>query len=82
VDLTTEPIPKPNQRISPRAAHADIDRDRVVLRNHLLIYIRRAWHVVEPSTIYLENWYIDLIAERHVEAVTAGQNKYTTARRG
>jgi hypothetical protein len=30
--------------------------------------------VVEPSTVYLENWHIDLIAE-HLEAVTAGQIK-------
>jgi hypothetical protein len=36
--------------------------------------IRHAWHVVEPSTPYLENWHIDLIAE-HLEAVTAGQIK-------
>jgi hypothetical protein len=27
--------------------------------------------VVEPSTIYLENWHIDLIAE-YLQAVTAG----------
>jgi hypothetical protein len=75
VDPTTEPIPKarPSPRISPRAAHADIDRDRVVLRNSLRLYIKHAWHVVEPSTVYLENWHIDLIAE-HVEAVTAGSD--------
>ena len=30
--------------------------------------------MVEPSTTYLENWHIDLIAE-HLEAVTAGQIK-------
>ena len=30
--------------------------------------------MVEPSTVYLENWHIDLIAE-HLEAVTAGQIK-------
>jgi hypothetical protein len=63
VELTTEPIPKPKPRTSPRAAQADVDRDRVVLRNHLRLYIRQAWHVVEPSTVYLENWHIDLIAE-------------------
>jgi hypothetical protein len=32
------------------------------------------WHVVAPSTVYLENWHIDLIAE-YLEAVTAGQIK-------
>jgi hypothetical protein len=44
--------------------------DRVMLRNDLRLYIRHAWHVVEPSTVYLENWHIDLIAE-YLEAVTA-----------
>lgn len=51
-----------------------IDADRIVLRNSLRLYIKKAWHVVEPSTVYLENWHIDLIAE-HLEAVTAGQIK-------
>jgi hypothetical protein len=44
--------------------------DRVMLRDDLRLYIRQAWHVVEPSTVYLENWHIDLIAE-YLEAVTA-----------
>jgi hypothetical protein len=48
--------------------------DRVMLRNDLRLYIRQAWHVVEPSTVYLENWHIDLIAE-YLEAVTAGHIK-------
>jgi hypothetical protein len=34
-----------------------------VLSNSLRLYIRHAWHVVEPSTVYLENWHVDLIAE-------------------
>jgi hypothetical protein len=42
-----------------------------VLSNKLRVYIRHAWHVVGPSTVYLENWHIDLIAE-YLEAVTAG----------
>jgi hypothetical protein len=46
----------------------------MVLSDDLRVYIRHAWHVVEPSTIYLENWHIDLIAE-YLEAVTAGQIK-------
>src|ERR1700733_9511222 len=50
------------------------DGGRIVLRNSLRLYIRQAWHVVEPSTVYLENWHIDLIAE-HLEAVTFGQIK-------
>src|SRR6202795_22238 len=48
--------------------------DRIVLRNNLRLYIKEALHVVEPATVYLENWHIDLIAE-YLEAVTAGQIK-------
>jgi hypothetical protein len=50
------------------------DGERIVLRNILRIYIKHAWHVVEPSTVYLENWHIDLIAD-YLEAVTAGHIK-------
>jgi len=45
-----------------------------VLANSLRLYIQEAWHMIEPSTVYLDNWHIDLIAE-HLEAVTAGQIK-------
>src|ERR1700682_5629868 len=51
-----------------------IEVDRIYLRNNLRLYIREAWHVVEPSTVYLENWHIDLIAE-YLEAVTGGEVK-------
>src|ERR1700724_2656748 len=61
-------------RINPPEAQDEIDLDSIVLRNDLRLYIRSAWHVVEPSTVYLENWHIDLIAE-YLEAVTAGQIK-------
>ena len=44
-----------------------------VLANDLRLYIRHAWHVVEPSTVYLENCRIELIAE-HREAVTVGSD--------
>jgi hypothetical protein len=44
-----------------------------VLSDDLRLYIRAAWHVVEPSTVYLENWHIDLIAENR-EAVTVGSD--------
>ena len=52
----------------------DLASDQAVLANDLRLYIRHAWHVVEPSTVRLENWHIDLIAE-YLEAVTAGQIK-------
>jgi hypothetical protein len=63
-----------NPRNKPTEARDAIAVDRIVLRNDLRLYIREAWHVVEPSTVYLENWHIDLIAE-YLEAVTAGQIK-------
>jgi len=74
---TASSLPRttPNiQRANPREARAELTRDRVVLSNSLRLYIREAWHVVEPSTVYLEKWHIDLIAE-YLEAVTAGQIK-------
>src|ERR1700686_1419792 len=71
---TTSPILTPNLRNKPTEARDAIAVDRIVLRNDLRLYIREAWHVVEPSTVYLENWHIDLIAE-YLEAVTAGQIK-------
>jgi hypothetical protein len=60
---TTSPILTPSPRNRPTEARDAIALDRIVLRNDLRLYIREAWHVVEPSTIYLENCHIDLIAE-------------------
>jgi hypothetical protein len=37
------------------STQAELDCDRVVLSNSLRLYIRQAWHVVEPVTAYLEN---------------------------
>jgi hypothetical protein len=66
--------PNITTRINPPEAQDEIDLDSIVLRNDLRLYIRSAWHVVEPSTVYLENWHIDLIAD-YLQAVTAGQIK-------
>ena len=63
---------KPN--LEPSKAQEIPDCERVVLPNSLRLYIREAWYVVEPSTTYLGNWHIDLIAE-HIEEVTAGEIK-------
>jgi len=78
---TTSPILTANQRIKPTEARDAIAVDRIVLRNDLRLYIREAWHVVEPSTVYLENWHIDLIAE-YLEAVTARTSRTTRHSRG
>src|SRR6202040_4009161 len=79
MDLTaaaSPSIPRPTVPSTTRnnEARDAIEVDRIYLRNNLRLYIREAWHVVEPSTVYLENWHIDLIAE-YLEAVTAGQIK-------
>jgi hypothetical protein len=71
---TTSSLLRRTTKPNPRAPQPDLASDRVVLPDDLRLYIRHAWHVVEPSTVYLENWHIDLIAE-HLEAVTAGQIK-------
>jgi phage terminase large subunit-like protein len=34
-------------------------------------YIRQAWPVIEPATLYLHNWHIDIIAE-YLTAITDG----------
>ncbi len=38
----------------------------------LRIFIRQAWHVMEPTTPFVAGWHLDAIAE-HLEAVTQGQ---------
>ena len=57
----TTPTQNPSQRPRGNATEIEdgIDSDRVILRNNLRLYIREAWHVIEPSTVYLENWHID-----------------------
>jgi hypothetical protein len=70
-ETTTSSLLRRTTKPNPRATQPDLDSDRVVLSNKLRVYIRHAWHVVGPSTVYLENWHIDLIAE-YLEAVTAG----------
>ena len=77
MDPTSEQTPTPTPSAIHNSSEAMRDAlawDRVMLRSDLRLYIRSAWHVVEPSTVYLENWHIDLIAE-YLEAVTAGQIK-------
>ena len=75
MDLNPEMlIPNPRPRGNAAEIEDSLDSDRIILRNNLRLFIKEAWHVVEPATVYLENWHTDLIAE-HLEAVTAGQIK-------
>jgi hypothetical protein len=38
----------------------------------LYAYVRQLWAILEPGTVFLDGWHIQLLAE-HLEAVTAGQ---------
>ena len=67
----TTRILSPNESATLAADDDLIDRERIVLRNNLRLFVKKAWPVIEPSTTYLENWHIDLIAE-HLEGVTFG----------
>lgn len=53
-------------------AHTLRELDRIDSEASLAGFLRRAWHVVEPSQAYVHGWHIDAIAE-HLEAVTDGQ---------
>jgi predicted phage terminase large subunit-like protein len=47
----------------------DLERDRC--ERSLVYFIKRAWHVLEPSAPYVHNWHLDMIAE-HLEAIDEG----------
>jgi hypothetical protein len=56
--IPTSQSQKNSQRIEDR-----LDRERGLLRNNVRLYIKSARPIVEPTTVYLENWHIDQIAE-------------------
>src|SRR5690625_3314718 len=45
--------------------------EREACRRSLARFVRRAWHVLEPSQHYIHGWHIDTICE-HLEAITNG----------
>lgn len=45
---------------------------RVLAEKSLTHFIKQAWHVIEPSTLYLHNWHISAMCE-YLEAVDSGQ---------
>lgn len=55
-----------------RKRRDDISRDREACAASLIEFIRRAWHVLEPSQPYVHGWHMDAITD-HLEAVTRGQ---------
>jgi hypothetical protein len=54
----------PTRNLRPSATEDFIELERIVLPKDHCLYIRSAWPVVEPSTTYLENSHIYLIAEQ------------------
>lgn len=53
---------------------AEIKRREYQRAQHLNVYIRQSWRVIEPATEYLHNWHIDLICE-YLEACKLRQIK-------
>ncbi len=49
-----------------------LDVEREFCKRSLSNFIKRAWHVIEPSQPYIHGWHIDATGE-HLEAVTAGE---------
>lgn len=45
---------------------------RKLCEESLAEFIRRAWHVVEPSRPYSHNWHIDIVCA-HLEAISRGE---------
>lgn len=45
--------------------------EREACKRSLATFVRRAWHVLEPSQPYLHGWHIDAICE-HLQAITDG----------
>lgn len=50
-----------------------LERERI-RRGGLYAFMRAAWHLVEPSTPYLDNWHIRKIC-RELQAVTFGETR-------
>jgi hypothetical protein len=54
-ETPTSSLLRRTTKSNPRATQPDLASDQIVLSNNLRLYIRHAWHVIEPSTVYLEN---------------------------
>ena len=53
----------------PHAAH-EIQAE--FCRNDFHYFVKKAWKIVEPGTIFMDNWHIGIICE-YLQAVTAGE---------
>jgi predicted phage terminase large subunit-like protein len=50
-------------------ARAKVEREHAT--RSLREFVRQAWHVIEPATVFVPGWHIDAIVD-HLEAVTRG----------
>ncbi len=48
--------------------------DAEFARRSLREFVKQAWHVLEPQTVYVGSWHIDAICD-HLEAVSRGEIK-------
>ena len=51
-----------------------VKSDIGVVKESFMEFVREAWHVIEPSTVYEHNWHIELISE-HLQEVYEGNIK-------
>jgi predicted phage terminase large subunit-like protein len=49
-----------------------IDVDREICRRSMIAFVRKAWHILEPSTPYVEGWVLYAICD-HLMAVSRGE---------
>jgi len=54
------------------AEHEWVELERELSARSLSEFIKMAWHVLEPETVYVHGWHLDAMSE-HLEAVTSGQ---------
>ena len=52
-----------------------VEVERVLCKHNLRDFIRSGWHVLEPGTLYRDNWHIGAVCE-HLQAVTAGEIRW------
>ena len=65
--MTTLVLP---EKIDVAETLLQLEKDRC--ESDLAYFIRKAWHIVEPETTYVEGWHVKLIA-MHLEAITNGE---------
>lgn len=70
VDLTN--MVEVRASLARRQQGITIGEEATTLQDDLPAFIRAAWHIVEPATVYSPNWHIDAICE-HLAACATGE---------